>query len=79
MSTPPTTMSSGSSEEDTANLDSVIAHACRRLGYPDIRPSQHTAMKSFLQGKIDFATDWRVDDDSEFCQINRLHLPTLLG
>ena len=44
-------MSSGSSEEDTANLDSVIAHTCGRLGYPDIRPSQHTAIKSFLQGK----------------------------
>ena len=72
-------MSSSSSEEDTANLDSVIAHACGRLGYPDISPSQHTAIKSFLQ---DFATDWGVEMmnfHSEFCQINQLHLPTLLG
>ena len=44
-------MFSSSSKEDTANLDSMIAHTCGRLGYPDIRPSQHTAIKSFLQGK----------------------------
>ena len=42
---------SSTSDSDTANLDSVIVRACGKLGYCDVRPSQHTAIKCFLQVK----------------------------
>ena len=43
--------STSDSDSDTANLDCVIVHACGKLGYCDVRPSQHTAISCFLQGK----------------------------
>ena len=45
---------SSTSDSDTANLDNVIVHACGKLGYCDVRPSQHTAIKCFLEGKDAF-------------------------
>ena len=40
------------SDSDTANLDSVIVHTCGKSGYCDFRPSQNTAIKCFLQGRM---------------------------